>query len=35
VNKAGRILRRWARGELVAVDEHRDALATLLLIASR
>lgn len=30
MNKAGRILRRWARGELVAVDEHRDALATLL-----
>lgn len=30
VNKAGRSLRRWARGELVSVDEHQSALAVLL-----
>lgn len=30
VNKAGRVLRRWARGELVSVDEHQVAIAILL-----
>lgn len=30
VNKAGRSLRRWARGELVSVDEYQRALDVLL-----
>lgn len=30
VNKAGKALRRWARGELVSSDQHRDALDVLL-----
>lgn len=30
VNKAGKILRRWARGELVGEDEHDRALQVLL-----
>lgn len=30
VNKAGKVLRRWARGELVSSDQHRDAGTVLL-----
>ncbi len=30
VNKAGRVLRRWARGELVSEDEYQGALAVLI-----
>jgi ppGpp synthetase/RelA/SpoT-type nucleotidyltranferase len=30
VNKAGRTLRRWARGELMSRDEHQSALGVLL-----
>lgn len=30
VNKAGKTLRRWARGELISVDQHRAALGVVL-----
>lgn len=30
VNRAGKALRRWARGELIGTDEHQAALAVLL-----